>query len=71
MIILVNRFNEQRLKAGLTIAQLSEKTNISAEELIEIETDGYSVEEMSAIKAAHIAKALGCLISDLIYKDVY
>ncbi len=65
---MVNRFNEQRLKAGLTIAQLSEKTNISAEELIEIETDGYSVEEMSAIKAAHIAKALGCLISDLIYR---
>lgn len=66
---MVNRIAEQRIKCGITIEQLSEKCKISVSELSEIEKPNYKIEEMSAIKAAHIAEALGCMIKDLIYED--
>ena len=66
---MVNRFAEQRSKRDMTIEELSEKSGISQNELIRIENQDFNVEEMSALKAARIAKALGCYIKDLIYLD--
>lgn len=66
---MVNRIAEQRTKRGLTIAQLAEKCGISDQELEVMESADYAVEEMSAVKAAKVAEALGCLIKDLIYED--
>ncbi len=66
---MVNRFAEQRIKRAMTIEELSEKCGIPQNELTEIEDQGFNVEEMSAVKAARIAEALGCYIKDLIYTD--
>lgn len=66
---MINRIAEQRIKCGITIEQLSEKCKISVSELSKIEKPNYKIEEMSAIKAAHIAEALDCMIKDLIYED--
>ena len=66
---MVNRFREQREKRNMTIEQLSELSGIAVEEIRKIELNSFKVEEMSEIKAAHIAKALGCMPSELIYAD--
>ncbi len=66
---MVNRFAEQRIKCNVTIEELAEKSRISPSELAKIESPDYNIEEMSAVKAAHIAEALGCYIKDLIYLD--
>lgn len=66
---MVNRIAERRTKRGLTVEQLSEKCGISGQELAEIESSDCVIEEVSAVKAAKIAEALGCLIKDLIYED--
>ncbi len=64
---MVNRFAEQRVKKGISVEKLSELTGITVSELVLYEAPEFSVEEMSAVKAALIAEALGCFISDLIY----
>jgi transcriptional regulator with XRE-family HTH domain len=65
---MVNRFQEQRTKHGLTIEELSGKSGISAEELTKIESPDFDVENMSAVKAARIAESMGCLIRDLVFE---
>ncbi len=69
VVKMVNRIAEQRIKQGLTVEQLSEKSGIAPNELKNIECDSCAIEEVSAVKAAAIAEALGCLIKDLIYED--
>lgn len=66
---MVNRILEQRMKHNTTIEQLSEKSGIPVNELEKYERQDFNIKEMSAIKAAHIAEALGCYIKDLIYED--
>ena len=66
---MVNRILEQRMKHNTTIEQLSEKSGIPVNELEKYERQDFDIKEMSAIKAAHIAEALGCYIKDLIYED--
>jgi len=64
---MVNRFMEQRQKRNISIEDLSVKTGICADELNEIESAGDDINEVSAVKAAKIAIALECMLSDLIY----
>lgn len=66
---MVNRISEQRIKRNTTLEQLSEKSGISVKELAKYERQDYDIKNMSAVKAAHIAEALGCYIQDLIYDD--
>ena len=67
--IMINRFKEQRQKYGISIEKLSESSGISAQELSDIECEDFNIEELSAYKAARIAEALGCFLSELIYPD--
>ncbi|MGN0585743.1 MAG: helix-turn-helix transcriptional regulator [Oscillospiraceae bacterium] len=66
---MVNRIAEQRIKRGVSVEQLSEMSGISINDIIKFEKPDFKIEEMSAVKAARIAKALGCMIEDLIYED--
>lgn len=66
---MVNRISEQRIKRNTTLEQLSEKSGIPVKELAKYERQDFDIKNMSAVKAAHIAEALGCYIQDLIYED--
>ncbi|MBQ2823108.1 MAG: helix-turn-helix transcriptional regulator [Oscillospiraceae bacterium] len=65
---MVNRFKEQREKRNISIERLSEKSGVPVEKIIEIESPGFIIEDLSANTAADIAIALGCLLADLIYE---
>lgn len=66
---MVNRISEQRIKRNTTLEQLSEKSGIPVKELTKYERQDFDIKNMSAVKAANIAEALGCYIQDLIYED--
>lgn len=62
----MNTIYEQRQKCGLTIEQLAEKSRVAPEDIARFKRDNYSIEQMTAYKAALIADALGCKIRELI-----
>ena len=66
---MVNRFREQRVKHNMSIEMLSEKSGVSADEITAIENSTDDFDEVSAVKTALIAEAIGCLPSELIYGD--
>lgn len=66
---MVNRFREQRMKHNMSIETLSEMSGIAVDEIRTIENNTDEIGEISAVKTAYIAQAIGCLPSELIYRD--
>ena len=65
---MMNRFKEQRMRHNISIEKLSQMSGIAVDEIIAIE-ENKDVGEVSAVKTAYIAEAIGCLPSELIYGD--
>ena len=65
---MMNRFKEQRMRHNISIEKLSQMSGIAVDEIIAIE-ENKDVGEVSAVKTAYIAEAIGCLPSELIYRN--